>query len=266
MHLSSIYAYGELGVLSAAWLPVMAVARGTADDPTHRVPGRLLRGLARSVARASLIWDLSVDGRLPADARRRPYVVVANHASLADPFLLSFLPLDMRFVAKEELFRTPLVGWLLRLAGDIPIRRGDRTSARTMRAACVATLSRGLSVMIFPEGTRSRTGEVGAFKPGAFEIAVEAGAPVLPVALHGTAACVGPGGPRPAHACAEILAPIETAGLGASALRDLAHDRIAAALRPRDAVVDRYFLDCPFPRCLEVVDPCGPVGTEPAPR
>lgn len=250
MHLSSIYTYGELGVLSAAWLPVMAVARGvSAGDPTHRVPGRLLRGLARSVARASLIWDLSVDGELPADAGRRPYVVVANHASIADPFLLSFLPLDMRFVAKEELFRTPLVGWLLRLAGDIPVRRGDGASATAMRATCVATLARGLSVMIFPEGTRARGGRLGAFRPGAFQVAIEAGAPVLPVALHGSAACVDASGPRPAHAIAEVLPAIETAGLDLPALRDLAHDRIAEALaaRRRDVVED-YFLDGPFPR------------------
>lgn len=250
MHLSSIYTYGELGVLSAAWLPVMAVARGvSAGDPTHRVPGRLLRGLARSVARASLIWDLSVDGKLPADADRRPYVVVANHASIADPFLLSFLPLDMRFVAKEELFRTPLVGWLLRLAGDIPVRRGDGASGAAMRASCVATLARGLSVMIFPEGTRAQGGRLGAFRPGAFQVAIEAGAPVLPVALHGTAACVDASGPRPAHATAEVLPAIEPAGLALPALRDLAHARIAEALaaRRRD-VVENYFLDGPFPR------------------
>jgi 1-acyl-sn-glycerol-3-phosphate acyltransferase len=157
----------------------------------------------------------------------------------------------MRFVAKEELFRTPLVGWLLRLAGDIPVRRGDGASAIAMRKSCVATLARGLSVMIFPEGTRSRTGRVGAFKAGAFQVAIEAGAPVLPVALHGTAACVDASGPRPARARAEILAPIETGGAGAAdlpALRDLVHDRIAGALaaRRRD-VVPEYFLDCPFP-------------------
>jgi 1-acyl-sn-glycerol-3-phosphate acyltransferase len=251
MHLSSIYTYGELGVLSAAWLPVMAVARGvSAGDPTHRVPGRLLRGLARSAARASLIWDLSVDGEIPVDVARRPYVVVANHASIADPFLLSFLPFDMRFVAKEELFRIPLVGWLLRLAGDIPVRRGDGTSATAMRASCVTTLARGLSIMIFPEGTRSRSGRIGAFKAGAFQIAIEAKAPILPVALHGTAACVDASGPRRAHATAQVLAPIETDGLDARdlpALRDLAHDRIAAALAPRADVIEDYFLDGPYP-------------------
>jgi 1-acyl-sn-glycerol-3-phosphate acyltransferase len=251
MHLASLYTYGELGVLSTAWLPAVAAARVTADDPTHRVPGRMLRTLARTVARASMLWRMSVEGSVPADVRRRPYVVVANHASSADPFVLSFLPMDMRFVAKEELFRVPLVGWLLRLGGDIPLRRGDRDSARAMRAACAGTLARGMSVMIFPEGTRSRTSDLGPFKSGAFQIAIDAGAPVLPVALHGTAACLDGAEPRPAQAIAEVLAPVETRGLPACAitdLRDTTREQIGHAItRRRQPVVDRYFLDCPYP-------------------
>jgi 1-acyl-sn-glycerol-3-phosphate acyltransferase len=248
MQLSTLYTYSEFGVLSAAWLPAMAVARGvTAADPTHRVPGRMLRGLARTVTRASRLWHVTVEGALPSDARRRPYVVVSNHASTADPFLLSFLPLDMRFVAKAELFRAPLVGWLLRLAGDIPVRRGDGASAAEMKAACVRTLARGLSVMIFPEGTRSRTGAVGAFKSGAFEVAHEAGAPILPVALHGTGACIDGAEPRAAHAVAEVLAPIDPTGTVADA-RHAAHDAIAAAVeRRRPRVRADYFLDGPVP-------------------
>ncbi len=245
MHLSTLYTYGELGALSAAWLPAIAVTRGiTAHDPTHRLPGRMLRGLARTVARASMLWDMDVEGDVPP---RRPYVVVSNHASAADPFLLSFLPLDMRFVAKDELFHVPLVGWLLRLAGDIPLRRGDRASAGAMRAACVRTLARGLSVMIFPEGTRARGAEVGRFKNGAFEIAVEANATVLPVALHGTADCMHGAEPHAAHASAEILAPIPC-GRSASEVREAARDAIVTALaRRRARVVEDYFLDCPFP-------------------
>jgi 1-acyl-sn-glycerol-3-phosphate acyltransferase len=248
MQLSSIYTFGEFGVLSAAWLPAIAIARGvTAADPTHRVPGRMLRGLARTVARASRLWNLTVEGAVPADRARRPYVVVSNHVSTADPFVLSFLPIDMRFVAKEELFRAPLVGWLLRLAGDIPIRRGDTASATAMKDACVRTLDAGLSVMIFPEGTRSRTGAVGAFKSGAFEVAREAGGPGLPVALHGTSACLDGGEPRRAHACAEVLAPIAGGG-SVTELRDAARAAIVGAVdRRRARVLGDYFLDgsCP---------------------
>jgi 1-acyl-sn-glycerol-3-phosphate acyltransferase len=234
MHLSAIYTFAEFGIQSAAWLPAVALARGvTAGDTTHRIPGRMLRQFGRSVTRASMLWDVAVEGNIPGPG---PYVVVANHASMADPFVLSFLPMDMRFVAKEELFRTPLVGWLLRLGGDIPLRRGDGDSARVMRAACVRTLARGLSVMIFPEGTRSRTGEVGAFRRGAFDVALEAGAPILPVALHGTAACVDGHEPRPARTRAEILAPIEIAGRTPDALetlRQASRDAIVTALDTR---------------------------------
>lgn len=230
MHLSALYTLAEFGVQSAAWLPAMAVARGvTAGDRTHRIPGRMLRRLGRSVTRASLLWDVTVEGRIP---ERRPYVVVANHASLADPFVLSFLPIDMRFVAKEELFHTPLVGWLLRLGGDIPLRRGDGESARAMRDACVRTLDRGLSVMIFPEGTRSHTGEVGAFRRGAFDVAREAGVPVLPVALHGTGACIAGHEPRPARTRVEILAPIEHTD-SVEAIRQRARETIVTALEAR---------------------------------
>lgn len=248
MQLSSIYTYGELGVLSAAWLPAIAVARGlTAADPTHRVPGRMLRGLARTVTHVSRLWDVAVEGAVPRDTARRPYVVVSNHASTADPFLLSFLPIDMRFVAKDELFHVPLVGWLLRLAGDIPIRRGDAASATAMKSACVRTLEAGLSVMIFPEGTRSRNGAVGAFKNGAFEIAREADAPILPVVLHGTAACLDGAEPRAAHARAEVLAPIASDGSPAQ-LREATRAAIVAALeRRRPRVEHDYFLDGTYP-------------------
>jgi 1-acyl-sn-glycerol-3-phosphate acyltransferase len=247
MKLSSLYAYSEFGVLSTAWLPVMAAARAvSAGDPTHRLSGRTLRGLARVVARASMTWDFDVEGEPPRE--RRPFVVVSNHASAADPLLLSFLPFDMRFVAKEELFRAPLVGWHLRLAGDIPVRRGDRGSGGAMVTACVDTLRRGLSVMIFPEGTRSRTGLLGRFRDGAFRVAAAAGAAILPVALHGTARCIDAAGPQRAHATAQILAPIESAGLDVRTLRDRTRAAIASALADRATpVIEDYFLDGPVP-------------------
>jgi 1-acyl-sn-glycerol-3-phosphate acyltransferase len=145
MKLSSLYAYGEFGVLTAAWLPVVAAARGlSAGDPTHRLSGRALRGLGRAITRASMTWRFDVDGAAPrAD---RPYVVVSNHASLADPLLLSFLPLYMRFDPMEVLFHAPFVGCHLRLAGHTPRRPDPRSSAHAMYDACVATLKRGLSV------------------------------------------------------------------------------------------------------------------------
>lgn len=231
-----LYTYVEFGLVLGAFIPVMAVSsvlhRG---DPTQRVPGRWMRRLGRTASRLTPLWNFDIEGERPADIDRSAYVVVANHESQADPFLLSFLPFDMRWVAKEELFKQPVTGWAMRFGGDIPIRRGEGDSVRTMMAECKRALAGGISVMMFPEGTRSKDGNLLPFRDGAFKLAVEAGVPVLPVALAGTREM------RPkhskwfgkAHACAKVLDPIPTAGLGEGdvpALRDRARDAISAAL------------------------------------
>jgi 1-acyl-sn-glycerol-3-phosphate acyltransferase len=249
MNATALSMYAAFGVMSAGALPVTAALRGLdPGDPTHRLAGRSLRTLGRVIVRTTHAWNFAAEGAPPADLDRRPCVVVANHASLADPFLLCQLPFDQRFVAKDELFRLPLVGWLLRLAGDIPIRRGDHASAVAMERACVTTLAHGLSVTIFPEGTRSNDGVLGAFRNGAFRIAAAAGARILPVALHGTAACIVDGRPRRAYARAEMLAPIESNGRSVDELRDHtrrvledALARRAAAAFAADASECRFF-------------------------
>lgn len=248
MDVTALSMYAAFGVMSTGALPVTAALRGLdPGDATHRLAGRSLRTLGRVIVRTTHAWNFGVEGAPPPDLDRRPCVVVANHASLADPFLLSHLPFDQRFVAKEELFRIPLVGWLLRLAGDIPIRRGDRTSALAMERACVATLALGLSVTIFPEGTRSKDGVMGAFRNGAFRIATAAGARILPVALHGTAACIVDGRPKRARARAEILPPIETDGCTVDELRDHTRGVLEAALAHRAATArDSEAPDCAF--------------------
>ena len=234
--IAGLYSYAEFGLCVAAFLPVMAVSslrhRG---DPTQRLPGRWMRRLGRTTGALTPLWKFTIEGEAPPDIDRRGYVVVANHESTADPFLLSWLPWDMRWVAKEELFRPPITGWAMRLGGDIPLRRGEGASVRTMVAECERTLAAGMSVMMFPEGTRSTDGSLGQFKDGAFAIALRAHAPVLPVAITGTRQM------RPkhskwfgrAHACARILAPIDTANMADAdvpVLRERCRDAIGAAL------------------------------------
>lgn len=245
MNATALSMYTAFGVFSTGALPVTAALRGLdLKDATHRRAGRSLRTLARTIVRATHAWDFHVDGAPPDDLDRRPCVVVANHASLADPFLLSHLPFDQRFVAKEELFALPLVGWLLRLAGDIPIRRGDHSSAVAMECECVTTLQHGLSVTIFPEGTRSKDGRLGRFRGGAFRIAAAARARILPVVLHGTSDCFADGRPTRARAHAEILAPIETTGRDIDDVRDHTAGVIAEALARRAELA--LAADCPF--------------------
>ncbi len=241
--LSGIYTYAEFGAFALAFLPLVALARAaTNGDDTRRVPGRWVRKFGRVTSSLTPLWKFSVVGKPPADIGTRAYVVVANHESTADPFLLSWLPWDMRWVVKEELFKIPVAGWMVRLGGDVPLKRGSGESVREMLAECARTLGQGLSVMIFPEGTRSRDGKLQPFKDGAFHLAIDTQSPVLPIAVEGTRDC------RPkesmwfghAKASATILEPISTVGMtreDVPRLRELARSRIAASLGVETAAI-----------------------------
>jgi 1-acyl-sn-glycerol-3-phosphate acyltransferase len=121
----------------------------------------------------------------------------------------------MKWRSKAELFRGPVMGWLMHLAGDVPVKRGFGPSAIEAMARCREILSRRVSVMIFPEGTRSPTADLLPFKDGAFRLAIDAGVPILPLALHGTAGALPKHDWRFARSTAivEVLEPVETAGL-----------------------------------------------------
>jgi 1-acyl-sn-glycerol-3-phosphate acyltransferase len=234
--LAGLFTYAEFAACVAAFLPIMAASSlRHRSDPTQRHPGRWMRRLGRTTGRLAPLWTFDIEGEAPADIASAGYVVVANHESVADPFLLSWLPFDMRWVAKEELFKPPVIGWAMKWGGDIPLRRGQGESIRAMMEECERALSGGISVMMFPEGTRSKDGELLPFKDGAFALAIRAKVPVLPVALAGTREM------RPkhsrwfgkAHARARILAPISTEGLGSddvAQLRDQTRDTIRDAL------------------------------------
>jgi len=217
-------AYAELGLLVLLWLPVLGVlAAFHRSDPVKRVPGRWIRKLGRAVGRWSPLWIFTTDGEPPPDIDRKAYVVVSNHQSNADPFLLANLPWDMRWIAKEELASWPVAGWAFKWGGDIFFRRGHRPSILRMMQDSKTTLEHGLSLMIFPEGTRSRGGELLPFKDGAFSLAIEKGAPILPVVIHGTRDCIPKGSPwfGAARAHARVLEPVSTEGLSDDDVRDL---------------------------------------------
>jgi 1-acyl-sn-glycerol-3-phosphate acyltransferase len=213
--LVSVWTWLVLVACILLWLPMMALVRlATLGDPGRYRVGYLFRGIGRSVTALNPLWKFSYTGTMPADPRR-PYVVVSNHESFADILLISHLPWEMKWLSKAELFRIPVMGWLMHLAGDVPVKRGVGPSAIEAMARCRVTLSRRVSVMIFPEGTRSPTAELLPFKDGAFRLAIDAGVPILPLALHGTADAL------PRHdwrfgystAVVEVLEPVETTGL-----------------------------------------------------
>lgn len=229
-----LFTYFEFFALALLFLAPMAlVALFARRDAGRRLRGRWMRRFGRATSALTPLWDFSVEGPPPPDIASRGYVVVSNHLSTADPFLLSFLPWDMRWVGKEELFRAPVIGWLMRLGGDIPLRRGDRPSVERMFAACRQTLAAGVSVMLFPEGTRSPDGRLQGFKDGAFRLAVEAGASVLPVVVQGTRECRPKGSLwfGQARAFARVLEPVPTEGMtleDVPRLREAVRSRIAA--------------------------------------
>jgi 1-acyl-sn-glycerol-3-phosphate acyltransferase len=131
-------------------------------------------------------WPVTVHGR----EHIRPdvaYVMTSNHQSLVDILVLFRLFRHFKWVSKIENFRVPLIGWNMRLNRYIPLVRGKRESVVRMMEMCEQTLIAGSSVMIFPEGTRSVDGRMRAFKSGAFELAIRTRAPILPIALDGTA-------------------------------------------------------------------------------
>jgi 1-acyl-sn-glycerol-3-phosphate acyltransferase len=183
-------------------------------DRTRRISGRLVRLTGVAIAKAIPFWRFSVARPLPAYRPRRT-VCVSNHLSQTDTFLISHLPWEMKWLAKASAFRIPFIGWAVWLAGDIPVVRGDPASARKAMARCARYLEREMPVMIFPEGTRSRDGKMLPFKDGAFRLAIETGADVLPLAVAGSRAALPKGSWKPGFANGRVAvgSPIATSGM-----------------------------------------------------
>lgn len=129
------------------------------------------------------MWELRIDGRenLPSGA----CVLTPNHQSFLDIIVLFCLFYPFKWVARSELFKLPLFGWILHLGGYVSIQRGNSSDAARMLGECGKLLEAGMPVLIFPEGTRSKTGKVGRFKAGAFILSARHGVPIVPIAMRG---------------------------------------------------------------------------------
>ena len=185
--LLSIWTWLEIALMSLVGFCIQLVLAVLTRpfDRRRVITGRCFRLVGVVSTKLAPYWRFGVHGPLPEPWPRRT-VVVSNHESNADPFLISYLPWEMKWLGKASLFKIPVVGWSMWLAGDIPVTRGDQESAKEAMTRCAKWLEKGMPVMIFPEGTRSKTEELLPFKDGAFRLAIELGADVLPVAVSGT--------------------------------------------------------------------------------
>jgi len=155
-------------------------------DPTRHKQNAMARAWARTLLAVSRV-KVRVEG-LEKIKEDGSYVFVSNHLSYMDtPVALANIPVQFRFLAKRGLFQIPFLGWHLARAGHIPVPRGDaRAAVKTMTLAAQVVREQKISLLIFPEGGRSRKGEMRPFMEGAAYIAIRAGVPLVPIGLQGT--------------------------------------------------------------------------------
>lgn len=183
-------------------------------------------------------WRYTIIGEenLP---RAKPAMLVANHASAVDIWAIFLLRTQFRWLSKDSVFRLPIIGWAMKWAGYVPVSRGNKRSQIRALEASRNWLRKGISMVFFPEGTRSEDGRVQEFKSGAFRIAIDEGVDVIPVVLRGTRDMLlkASAMPCPASLCVEILTPVPPVP-GESAE--------SYAERVRAIIVDRLETQTPF--------------------
>ncbi len=130
-------------------------------------------------------WKVIVEGKEKID-QHKAYVIIPNHQSMLDIVVFNKLHHKLRWVSKVEIFKVPLLGWEMKMVKYIELERGNKHSVHQMMEKCATSLHDGISVVIFPEGTRSLTGAIGRFKSGAFQLALKTDKPLLPVLIDGT--------------------------------------------------------------------------------
>jgi 1-acyl-sn-glycerol-3-phosphate acyltransferase len=166
------------------------------------------------------------------------YVFLSSHQSYMDiPAMLGYLPVQLRIAAKKSLFRIPFMGWHLTRAGHIPIDRSSTQNAVTSMQRAAGYIRGGICAFVFPEGTRSADGALHDFKKGGFKLAIQAGAPIVPITIIGSRQVLPKNSIifRPGPVDMYIDAPLSTAGL-------TDEDVEALMLRVR-AVMARHFKD-----------------------
>jgi len=177
-------------------------ALSTAFWATVSILGSLLSGSGRLQHFCMRRWSkdnlwlsrarVEIEGLEHID-RDRPQIMVANHSGLHDILsLAACLPIQFRWIAKKSLFGVPFMGWHMRRSGYIAVDRDNPREAAKSIIDAAAEIRRGTNAIAFPEGTRSRTGDMGQFYSGAFYLALRAGVPLVPITLDGSYRVIAP--------------------------------------------------------------------------
>ena len=183
------------------------------------------------LVRMNPFWKLEIEG-LENINPQQTYVIVANHQSVADIVLLYETRMQFKWVAKESLFKIPFIGWCLSLTRHIKLLRGEFGSIKKVYRQAAEWLRKDMSVLFFPEGTRSSTDKMNEFQNGAFKLAIKERRPVLPICIRGTREAIPKGGwVFKSHVAAKltVLPAVETKDLPPGefrALRDVIFSKI----------------------------------------
>jgi len=168
-----------LPVTCLVWLLVLPF------DSERKVMHWMLVYQSYLISKILPIWKISIEGRQKAD-RKSTYVIISNHQSILDILIINCLRYRFKWISKIEVMKRPVLGWYLKMAKYITVDRGNKESKEEMIEQSYNLLRRGTSIMMFPEGTRSINCEIGFFKRGAFQLAIRASLPILPVLIDGT--------------------------------------------------------------------------------
>lgn len=221
--IKSILIWASVALLTLSWLPIVAIVWLFDRDPAKYATGRVFRKLGHAYTLLNPSWKIDLSGSFPGTPRR-PYVVVSNHQSHADVPIISRLPIEMKWVSKSDILKVPVVGWMMKMAGDIPVYRGQKNKKTIVFKMSSRYLRRKCSIFFFPEGTRSKTKLVNAFTDGAFSLAIKYKVPVLPLAIDGSSDCLPKNDwvfKKVSHIKMKIFEPISTDNLSMEQVDEL---------------------------------------------
>ena len=241
----SVWIWTASAVLVLLWTPLLAVVRLFDRDPRRFRTGRWFRRLGRALARINP-WEIRISG-LENLVAGQVYVIVSNHQSMADIPVISHLDVDAKWLVKAELFRLPFLGWMLRMAGDVPVERSDRPQRREGAVAMRPVPAAWLLHRLFSRRHAIARRRGPAFQRGALPVGhSRERTPILPLVVEGSSAALPRnswifGDPRAVDL--HVLRPVSVEGWDGARgpeLRDQVRQQMADELRRlRGSVADR---------------------------